>query len=229
MTSLRHPESNAAKLPNALRDWVRREIRARIADGSLHPGQRLLEREIADRMNVSRVPVREALRLLEAEGYLVAAPTGGVVVRQLDADEINEMFDVRGALEALAARLATRYADEAATTALHEVVRANRRAIDDNDTQAIGRTNHEFHALLRRTAANRFVTERVEPLIGRLSWAYQTSPDPEHVWRGHLALLHAIVAGDEEMAAQAAHLDNEHNREIALNLIRTRHPRSPFG
>lgn len=96
-----HPRS-----ADALRGWVRAEIRAQIASGALHPGSRILEREIADTLTVSRVPVREAFRLLEAEGYLVSGKSGGVRVRPLDADEVNEMFDVRVELEALAARSA---------------------------------------------------------------------------------------------------------------------------
>ncbi len=213
-TPLGPPDRNSG-----LREWVRGEIWARISDGRLRPGQRLLEREVAEGLSVSRVPVREALRLLEAEGYVQALPGGGVMVRELSVEEINEMFDVRGALEGLAARLAARNSSAERIEQMEQLLEQNRKAIEESSGTEIGRINRQFHQHIRAAAGNRFVAERVEPLIGRLMWAFSESPDPERVWRGHRLLLAAIAARDEEAAVRAAHADNEHNREIALKQL----------
>ncbi|WP_171905313.1 GntR family transcriptional regulator, partial [Cellulosimicrobium cellulans] len=79
-------------------------LRARIIDGSLAPGERLAEPVLADRLGVSRTPVREALRLLEAEALVVALPTGGVRVAPLDVADARRVYEVRARLEGLLAR-----------------------------------------------------------------------------------------------------------------------------
>nr|WP_255426419.1 GntR family transcriptional regulator [Pseudonocardia sp. C8] len=204
----------------ALRDWVRSEIRARISDGRLQPGERVLEREVCEGLMVSRVPVREAIRLLEADGYLRVVPNRGVVVNELTPDEIEQIFDVREALETLAARLAARHSDQGDIENMTLLLVECRQAIDAGDLALVGRLNAEFHFALRSAARNKFIIDREEPLIGRLHWVFQRSPDPERVWRGHRSLLDAVIAGDEEAAAAAAVLDNEHNRQIALTRVR---------
>jgi DNA-binding GntR family transcriptional regulator len=102
---------------------------------------------------------------------------------------------------------------------MEALLQENRRAIDESSGTEIGNLNRQFHHRIRTAAGNRFVAERVEPLIGRLMWAFSESPDPERVWRGHRLLLAAIAARDEEAAVRAAHADNEHNRQIALEQL----------
>ena len=86
----------------AVYEWVRE----RIIDGSLQPGSRIRERDLAEAINVSRVPIREAFPRLEAEGYIRTIPRRGAVVAPMELVDVNEVFDVRASLEVLAARLA---------------------------------------------------------------------------------------------------------------------------
>src|SRR5699024_12648833 len=89
-------------------DIVVEGIRTRIYDGTLEPGTRLVEREIAEEFDVSRLPVREALRILQNEGLVESLPTRGMIVCELSLRLVSELFDVREALESLAARQAAR-------------------------------------------------------------------------------------------------------------------------
>lgn len=97
-----------------LRDIVGEHLRNSIYDGTLPPGTRLVEQELAQQYSVSRLPVREALRILHNEGLVEHLPTRGVVVRTLDRRQVSELYDLREALEVLAARqAAARVADGA--------------------------------------------------------------------------------------------------------------------
>src|SRR6476469_5943090 len=87
-------------------DEVYKTLLDAISDGSLAPGSRITQEEIADQLNVSRSPVLQALRLLKKDGLVQDAPGRGVLVAPLDADWIGNMYQVRGALDSLAARLA---------------------------------------------------------------------------------------------------------------------------
>jgi DNA-binding GntR family transcriptional regulator len=84
-----------------LRDQTRDVIRQRIINGRLSPGTRIVERELGAELQVSRVPVREALRMLESEGFLEVVPRRGVVVKTLTRRDVEELFDVRVSLEVL--------------------------------------------------------------------------------------------------------------------------------
>ena len=88
----------------ALRATVRDRIRLRIVDGTIAPGARLVERNLAVELGVSRVPVREALRDLVAEGYAIDRATRGIAVRDYPAAEIDELFEIRAALEGVLLR-----------------------------------------------------------------------------------------------------------------------------
>ena len=93
-----------------------------IDSGELAPGSRLLEAQLAERLGVSRTPVREALRRLEAQGLVTHEPHRGVVVAELDYDQLGELYAVREVLEGTAARLAARHASPEEVEVLREMV-----------------------------------------------------------------------------------------------------------
>ena len=106
------------------------ELRRQILDLELKPGQRLFEPELATRMQVSRTPLREALRLLLAEDLLDQLPTGGMVVRPLSAREIEELYSVRAALEGLMTAEAATRLDDAGVATLRALVERNAALVD---------------------------------------------------------------------------------------------------
>ncbi|MDJ0357985.1 GntR family transcriptional regulator, partial [Paenarthrobacter sp. PH39-S1] len=101
-------ESTTKSDDRPLRESVRDTIRARIFEGHYVPGTRLVERDLADEFNVSRLPIREALRMLRQEGLVSEKPNSrGIVVSSLSPEEVADLFDVRQALEVLACELAS--------------------------------------------------------------------------------------------------------------------------
>ena len=131
-----------------------------IRSGVLMPGARLTETEIAERLNVSRTPVREAIRRLEADGLVAHMPRAGAVVRRLDHSEIMELYEMRTVLEGTAARLAARAASEVEIDELAAI--DAEMAAAEGDGAALFELNTQFHRTLIRAARNRFLVRSVE-------------------------------------------------------------------
>ncbi|MEU6128411.1 GntR family transcriptional regulator [Saccharopolyspora sp. NPDC047091] len=188
-----------------LREQVRRAVQDRISDGRLRPGDRLYEQQIAAEFGVSRVPVREAIRMLQSEGLVDVAPhRRGVFVRSLDRDQVEELFDVREALEALAARLAATRAGTDDAARLGELARRARQAWTDGDVDAMSAANTEFHDRIVALSGNALLANVLEPLHGRLAWLFRLNLEPERVCREHDELHAAIAGGDGDRAAELA-------------------------
>jgi len=186
-----------------LRDKVVDEFRRRIIDGVYEPGDRLTEERLADDFGVSRNPVREAIRVLEAEGFLHAQPRRGAVVASLSVRDVEDLFDVRLSLETLAATLAAERAGAngaAALTKLLARARTTRRTAD------LAALNTRFHSEICALAGNALLTGLMESLHGRLQWVYRQSVETRAAdsWAEHRELADAILAGDAEAAGRAA-------------------------
>ncbi|WP_171123828.1 MULTISPECIES: GntR family transcriptional regulator [unclassified Ruegeria] len=128
------------------------EIRA----GALLPGDRLREIELSERLGVSRTPVREAIRQLEADGLVTHVPRLGATVRSLDYAEVMELYEMRAVLEGTAARLAARAASD---IELDELDVLNDRLAEAGTGPDAVRINKIFHATLLDAAKNRFLTK----------------------------------------------------------------------
>lgn len=203
-----------------LRDQVYEALQARIGDGRLRPGDRIFEQEIAVEFGVSRVPVREAIRMLQSSGLVeVRERRRGVFVRSLDRRQLEELFDVREALEVLAARLAAERSDADDIEHLGELSRDARRALDDSDVEAMSEANTAFHDKLMALSGNELLVSMLEPLHGRLAWLFRVNLEPERVCAEHEELYAAIVAGDVALAAEVAQRHVRSSRAMVLNGI----------
>jgi DNA-binding GntR family transcriptional regulator len=189
-----------------LRDVVCDEIRAQIISGVYEPGSRLIEDRLAEQLGVSRNPVREALRVLETEGFVEMVPRRGALVASLPAKEVNDLFEVRMTLEGLAARLAARNIDDGMLARLRKLVAAREQAVTRNDYRRIGQLNTQFHELIVAASGNRFLTNIMLPLRGRMQWIFNRSSQAEwtHSMTDHAELVEALAARDEEKAAEVA-------------------------
>src|ERR1700681_1982833 len=195
-----------------LRDRIHGGLRAAILSGELSPGTPVIEAELATRLGASRTPVREALRRLEAEGLLDSRGLRGSVVRALKADEVECVFEIREALESLAARRAARTLREPELRKLEQHVDSMRDSVDD--ANELGRHDTAFHDTILAAAngdrLKKMLTDLREELI---AYRYLSLADPERrraTIAEHDEILAALRAHDEDAAATrtAAHIAN---------------------
>lgn len=190
-----------------LRDLVCDELRRQIIDGTYPPGAHLVEDRLAQELGVSRNPVREALRVLEAEGFVDMIPRRGAVVATLSDEEVRDIFEVRMALEALAARLAARHADPEGVAMLREVLAQAAKALEADDAGALTDLNAAFHEHLLEQSGNGYLRDVMLQLRGQMKWIFSRTAGRtrgQHSLDEHEQLATAIEAGDEERAAALA-------------------------
>jgi DNA-binding GntR family transcriptional regulator len=194
---------------------VYRTLGDAISDGSLAPGQRITQEDIAQQLAVSRQPVLQALRLLKRDGFVQDAPGRGLQVAPLDAQWIRHVYQVRGALDALAARLAAHRQFRIDPSLLQ----AGRLAARGDNVAAMIDADLAFHVALYRAAGNPLIEETAQ-----LHWRHlkrvmgavlQQARQREQVWDEHEAIARAIAAG---RADEAARRIEEHSRHASDNL-----------
>ncbi len=195
-------------LPPAPRDLGQEaydRIRAAIRDGTLPPGLRLTETDLAARFGVSRTPVRGAIARLEAEGLLTHEPRRGLTVTRPDHAGVMELYVMREILEGAAARLAAQHATEAELAAMGEIVEAEPVAF--GDPGRLAELNLRLHGLLYLSAHNRYLLRSLEQLSATMALL------PSLLTRGgraetahaeHRAMLEALRRRDGEGAEAAA-------------------------
>jgi len=197
----------------SLRDETVDELRRLILSGDVAPGERLSELSISERLGVSRLPVREAFRRLEAEGLLESLPRRGVRVVELDGDELSTVREVRIALELIAVRQTIEKQDPDVLAALRGSLERGRVAAAGGDTATLAAINEEFHELLGTGAGSRFLADTLRSvrnqahhLVGGVSAAVEPS------WDEHAAIIQATVDGDSELACMLMrrHLADRH-------------------
>jgi DNA-binding GntR family transcriptional regulator len=189
-----------------LREVIRDTLRSRIFEGHYAPGTRLIERDLASEFNVSRLPVREALRMLAQEGLLAERASRGSVVAGLTEKDVEDLFDVRLSLEVLACRLAAQRATPEDIERLEALLDRATDALSRGSINEAHRENSEFHDEVTRIADNGFLRTALEPLQGRMHWLFRHVTDLPELVQEHRDLLAAIASGDPERAAeQSAH------------------------
>ncbi|KHL05010.1 GntR family transcriptional regulator [Sinomonas humi] len=189
-----------------LREVIRDTLRTRIFEGHYAPGTRLIERDLAAEFNVSRLPVREALRMLVQEGILAERASRGSVVAALSEKDVEDLFDVRHSLEVLACRLAARRATPEDIDKLQSLIDRAEDALARGSINEAHRLNSEFHDEVTRIADNGFLRTALEPLQGRMHWLFRHVTDLPELVHEHRELLAAIASGDPELAAvQSTH------------------------
>jgi DNA-binding GntR family transcriptional regulator len=186
-----------------------------ISDGSLPPGERLTQEDLARRLAVSRQPVLQALRLLKKDGFVEDAPGRGVQVTRLDVHWIAKVYQVRGSLDALAVRLAA----ERGARLDPAVMRQGRRAESERHVQAMIQADLSFHRAIYDASGNPLIAQSID-----LHWHHlkrvmgavlQSSQQRQTVWDEHEAIAQAIAASDVDLAVR---LVQEHAREASVQL-----------
>jgi DNA-binding GntR family transcriptional regulator len=224
------PAPDGGELPDdlSMADRAYLSLREGIIGGQYPIGSRMRERELSAELDVSRVPIREAIAQLESEGLVVTQPRRGAVVRQLTLEDIDELFDVRLSLEVLATRLAAdRVRAGASTDRLRALMATADRVTRAGDEQAIREANTALHLEIVTLSGNRLLGETMAPLVGRIRWlfALTSDRDPAVQCREHHELCAAIEAGNADLAEALAYSHIELGRVPSLTALADRLPR----
>jgi len=190
-----------------LRDVVAAELRRLILRGELPPGSRLVEDRLAERLRVSRNPVREAVTVLAAEGFVEVQAYKGACVGRLSAVDAENLYEVRLALEPVGARLAAAGVSSDGAAALRALLAQSRSATENGDLDRLSDLNTAFHCTVMELSGNGYLSGIAEPMIKRAQWLFRHSAAARapHSWVEHQELLEAIAAGDEAEAQAAAY------------------------
>lgn len=201
------------------------EIRQRIADdivsGRLRPGQRLEELQLADQFKVSRTPVRDALRELSGTGLVEIRPNRGTWVAEIDAEQLEELFEAFAEIEALCARLCAVRLTVIERRRLELLHEESESYVTAGDHQGYGRLNEQIHDTIYQGGRNRALTEIVRGLRHRtapfrLPQFYITNDRMKVSYAEHGALVEAIVREDAQAAYAAMY---SHIANSSVNVI----------
>lgn len=187
------------------------KIKEAIIKGHFKPGEKLVEQTLAQEMGVSRTPVREAIRRLEAEGFVVSIPRKGVVVSRADKEEIVQLYSIRAELEGLAARWAIENADEDDMRKLDEAISRMEETAASGDLDGVVQSNALFHDAIAQASKSRILCTLLKTLqdnIQRFRFQSLHLPRrPEAALAEHKEIVAAIK---EEKTEEADRLLKEH-------------------
>ena len=198
-------------------------IREQVLIGGYTQGQHLVEAKIADELQISRGPVREAFKMLRAEGLVTEEPRRGTFVVSITPQDVRDIYGLRAAIEGAAARLLCRAADAATIARLEAAADAIGAAAATGDAVAVAHADLAFHESLCELSGNSRLLEtfrrHVPVLRGLLRMDERIMPSIEHVADQHRPVVAAIRAGDE---AEAVRLVTEHSEragELLADLL----------
>lgn len=205
-TGSREPSNSSPILHRQLSELVTARIRDSITSGAYGPGARLVEGRIAEELNVSRVPVREALRALAAEGLVEVRPRLGAVVASLDPASAREMVQIRATLEGLNARLAAEHCTPELARKVADVLAEGNAKLAAGETEKLPELNARFHDLLYAAGANTMLADLMRTLRDRTRMLFVNATQDEirQTWEEHAAVLRAVQSGDAALAALLA-------------------------
>ena len=222
---------NIAQRGESRGEFAYRVMREALRSGGFKPGEHLREADVAERLRISRTPVREAFHRLIAEGLLSNGPWNGVMVADLDAAELTHLYAVREALEGTAAALAAKYASEAEIKRLFAI--ADREAGAKGKPDKLVIINSELHQTIYAAAHNRYLLQSVSTIVDALGLLrHSTFVLPGSIELAHREHLRIITAIRDRKSLEAERLAREHIRHalaMRLELPRASSPQAKNG
>ena len=207
-----------------LREIVCEVLRDAIKRGVLEPGERLMEVQLAEELGISRTPVREAIRKLEQEGYVIMMPRRGTYVSSISVHDVKEIFEIRSALESLSTSLAAMRIEPEELDKLRALLTEIEGHIKNKDIDKIVETDIKFHGLLYQVSRNeRLVTiiSNLKEQLARFRTLSMSYPGRlKETLEEHRAMVDAIAAGDVDAARDAAERHMEQAEETLLKAMR---------
>ena len=203
-----------------LREVVSDTLRQAIRDGALKPGERLMEIPLAEELGVSRTPIREAIRKLEQEGFVVMIPRRGTYVADISLKDISQVFEIRSALEELAAALAAERITDEEIEALERMLVEIGNYIETKDMDKIVETDVAFHEVLYKASRNERLVEIIHNLREQtLRFRTVSMNQPGRLAKTreeHRLLVEAIANRDGKQARKMARMHMEHSEQALL-------------
>jgi DNA-binding GntR family transcriptional regulator len=196
------PAKTPAKPGGTLHDELLAALRDFIVEGNLADGARVPERALCERFNISRTPLREALKVLAAEGLIELLPNRGARIRELRPDDVRELFDVMGGLEALAGRLACERISEDEIVAIEQVHHEMYRFYLRREMHGYFQCNQAIHQMIVAAAGNATLSATYAGLAGRIRrvrYSANMAKDRDRwgeAMREHEAMLDALRRRD---------------------------------
>ncbi|WP_332685734.1 GntR family transcriptional regulator [Bosea sp. (in: a-proteobacteria)] len=211
------PPAEGVRASGSLHDELLAALRDFIVEGNLADGARIPERALCERFNISRTPLREALKVLAAEGLIELLPNRGARVRELNADDLRELFDVMGGLESLAGRLACERITEAEIAEIERMHHEMYHFYLRRDMHGYFRCNQAIHQMIVAAAGNATLAATYASLSGRIRrvrYSANLAKDRDRLgeaMREHEAMLDALRrrAGSELSDIMFQHLRNK--------------------
>lgn len=200
-----------------LREIVFESIRGAIISGNLKPGERLMEVQLAEKLGVSRTPIREAIRKLELEGLVVMIPRKGAYVAGLSIKDITDVLEIRAAMEGLASALAALRITDEEIEALELVAVEFHKALEDDDIPGMIQKDMEFHDKIFKASRNERLiqlTNNLREQVQRFREMYITNYNKsKQLSTEHYEIAEAISKRDIEQAERLAkkHIENAEN------------------
>ena len=194
-------------------------LRQAILSGHFKLGERLTEVGLAKSFDVSRNPVREALRVLEVEGIVEINPRKGARVALLSSNEIQEIIELRAELEGMSAKYAALRCSDEVREELRQLFEEGNRADATGDTTVLQELNQMFHNQIAMAGKNRFLVGFMKALNEKTQWIFANRPEHNigDNWKEHAAILKAIISADAELAAVLA---KRHVEDIGKEIAR---------
>lgn len=218
-------DSRLGLVDQSLSAKIYERLRESIIEGVIPAGERIREREIAEEYGVSRIPIREAMPRLEAEGFVKILPRRGAVVTEMTLTDVEELFAVRSSLEVLCAKLAAESCAQGADTAeLFGRLTVAERELEAGDDRGIATANSALHEEILRLSGNALLISLMGPINGRVRRLFrlEAERDQQVLCAEHRELCRSIAEGQVELAGSLAFAHVEHSRVDSLKLMRER-------
>lgn len=186
-----------------LRFTIASKLRSDIIDGTYSEGDRIREEQVAEDFGVSRVPVREALHLLEQQRFVELRPRRGAVVLATSQDRVHELMAIRCELEVMAARLAAERRGGDRADELSQLVADAQTEVDEGRLDRVPELIDRFHEVIAVASGNRELVDMLRTIRRRVDWLFEVDIEersPES-WSDHAAILAAVLEGDDVLAA----------------------------
>lgn len=217
-----------------LRDVVFKTLRQEILTGKLKPGERLMEIQLANKLGVSRTPIREAIRKLELDGLVIMIPRRGAEVAQITLKDLKDVMEVRCALDVLAIELACERMERDERNKLYQACENFREAVKTKDTRKLAEADVAFHDAIVLSTGNTRLIQLVSNLseqMYRYRFEYlKDATSHEMLQQEHMEMYQSILKKDKAAAASVVrkHINNQEEAIIKqLQLEKSENQNTP--